>query len=484
MGKKMKGNKFFKGRRPSGPRPDETAAAAATERAEADDSLMMDGWATGGSAGDGVGEAGGGGLARQSSRRGAAYDELLDQGIPDRMLRRAWVACDGDLDAAMEYVRSNFDQPLAFWAAVGDDGEVVGLSSLEGATSVAKPAVDPGEPDLGAPLRRALSVGAKPWHGPRSWPKKAPQKPEPQKLAPQKLAGPGPEPEPKSVERSSLLVPQPLHDLLAQANTALAAAHQAAASLPPEALISATGTTTDVSADLLAAASAAATAQAALGGITPRDFAELRSWNRPLQLVVKIFDAVLILLKVDKRWRSAKGTPIEGHPATAAAAADAAAEGVLEKHRGAGGHWWRDSAAMVMTLSHEDLIDRLVHFDKAGVDDATLRKLQEAIASNTATATAAAAATATATGTTTGTGTGVEPGFNPKAVEMASRCASMLCAWLVAIERYAVANRAIAAKTAAIHSAIQSNLDAAKAHIEVNSRSCHHALRVRFPISC
>ena len=60
-------------------------------------------------------EASGAELSRQSSRHGAAYDALVEKGIPRRMLRRAWTAVGGDAEAAMDFVRDNFDAPPSFW---------------------------------------------------------------------------------------------------------------------------------------------------------------------------------------------------------------------------------------------------------------------------------------------------------------------------------------------------------------------------------
>ena len=48
-------------------------------------------------------------LARQRSRHGERYDTLLDRVIPHRMLHRAWIVAGGDAEAAMEFVRANFE---------------------------------------------------------------------------------------------------------------------------------------------------------------------------------------------------------------------------------------------------------------------------------------------------------------------------------------------------------------------------------------
>jgi hypothetical protein len=41
--------------------------------------------------------------------------EMLAGGIPRRMVRRAWIAAAGNHDAAMQFIRDNFDSPDGFW---------------------------------------------------------------------------------------------------------------------------------------------------------------------------------------------------------------------------------------------------------------------------------------------------------------------------------------------------------------------------------
>ena len=62
----------------------------------------------------------GGELTRQTSVHGAGYDALIEQGVPRRMLKRAWVMGGGEMDGAMEFIRANFDQPDDFWGASDD----------------------------------------------------------------------------------------------------------------------------------------------------------------------------------------------------------------------------------------------------------------------------------------------------------------------------------------------------------------------------
>lgn len=54
--------------------------------------------------------------------KGAEYEALLEKGIPRRMVRAAWIATSGQSEAAMQYVRDNFDQPAAFWRRGGRGG--------------------------------------------------------------------------------------------------------------------------------------------------------------------------------------------------------------------------------------------------------------------------------------------------------------------------------------------------------------------------
>ena len=206
MGKKGKGWRYP--RHDPGRRVEELRAQAAWRQAEADDE-MIGGWAGQGAAG------GGAGLVRQRSRRGAAYDELLDKGIPHHMLRRAWVVADGDPEGAMSFVRANFDQPGAFWHSNDDQApEFRGAPPPAAATS--------SDQDEGASLRRALSTGSQPRRSGAQLPWQHTQ----------------PVPEPETDEQSSvphaMLVEQPLHDLLAESHTALAAATNAWEDAPHE----------------------------------------------------------------------------------------------------------------------------------------------------------------------------------------------------------------------------------------------------------
>ena len=75
-------------------------------------------------------------LRRQGSRHGADYDALRAKGIPRYMLRLAWICCDADPDRAMQFVRNNFDQPLAFWGvdATAEPSDPVGEAAAGGAS--------------------------------------------------------------------------------------------------------------------------------------------------------------------------------------------------------------------------------------------------------------------------------------------------------------------------------------------------------------
>ena len=200
---------------------EEMQAQAVRRQAEADDAMFGE-WSSGGAGGAGAaGAAGGGGLARQRSRRGPAYDELLDKGIPHHMLRRAWVVADGDPEGAMDFVRANFDQPGAFWDADAE-GDPKHLGSPPCAGSGGS------DVDEGTPLRRVLSAGSEPrrsgarlaWHT------------QPQHHSQYSQPVPEPVPEEHSGVPSGMLVEQPLHDLLAQARDTLAAAAKAWADGP------------------------------------------------------------------------------------------------------------------------------------------------------------------------------------------------------------------------------------------------------------
>eukprot|EP01043_Picozoa_sp_COSAG02_P069494 COSAG02_NODE_11932_length_1629_cov_1.354248_1_plen_425_part_01 len=54
-------------------------------------------------------------LTHTTSVHGPGYDMLVEQGVPRRMLKRAWVMGGGDVDSAMAFIRANFDQPDEFW---------------------------------------------------------------------------------------------------------------------------------------------------------------------------------------------------------------------------------------------------------------------------------------------------------------------------------------------------------------------------------
>jgi hypothetical protein len=57
-------------------------------------------------------------LVRTMTGHGTEYDALLSKGIPQHMLRHAWIACGGDPVAAERYVHDNHDQPDAFWHGI------------------------------------------------------------------------------------------------------------------------------------------------------------------------------------------------------------------------------------------------------------------------------------------------------------------------------------------------------------------------------
>ena len=199
MGKKGKGR--GKGDRRERGKAEELQAEEAWRQAEAEDA-MIGGWMESGVAGSGRA-----GLVRQHSRRGPAYDALLERGIPHHMLRRAWVVADGDPEGAMAFVRANFDQPGTFWHPSDDQ-----TPEFRSAPPPANGASS--EQDQGATLRRVRSAGSQPRRSGAQWQHTQPE-PEP---------APAPDPEEMSSVPDAMLAEQPLHDLLAQSHAALAAA--------------------------------------------------------------------------------------------------------------------------------------------------------------------------------------------------------------------------------------------------------------------
>ena len=71
-------------------------------------------------------------LVRTRTSHGPEYDDMLERGIPRRMLRKAWIVTSGNAKRCMDYVRSNFDQPASFWLTASDGGT---LSEPEPASS-------------------------------------------------------------------------------------------------------------------------------------------------------------------------------------------------------------------------------------------------------------------------------------------------------------------------------------------------------------
>ena len=103
-------------------------------------------------------------LSRTRSAHGAGYDRLLASGIPRRMVRRAWIAATADHDAAMQFIRDNFDASDDFWdvlsgipeppvAAAGAAPAPAGPVGAAGEQSLGSSAPTAGDADDGALLR-------------------------------------------------------------------------------------------------------------------------------------------------------------------------------------------------------------------------------------------------------------------------------------------------------------------------------------------
>jgi superfamily I DNA/RNA helicase len=93
-------------------------------------------------------------LSRTNSVHGAGYDRLLASGIPRRMVRRAWIAAGAEYDAAMRFIRDNFDATDDFWDVLS------GIPEPPAAAAGAAPAPDgparAGEQSLGSSALTAV----------------------------------------------------------------------------------------------------------------------------------------------------------------------------------------------------------------------------------------------------------------------------------------------------------------------------------------